>query len=380
MKPKYLIASLFMAAFAMAGCQETAETYPALYITEAQVNTDKSMTIDTPPAATSFTVSSSVAASQDIDVELEIRPDLLEAYNAKYQKNYQLPPQGCFELESTNATILAGYNTSSKVNFVVNSISEFAEGVTYCVPVAIKSASGDMTVLEPSRVLYIVLKTPVFSKAMMMGPNIYEIHSFKDNSDVAGWSQLTLEARVYMLDFCHHDPYISSVIGIEGECLVRFGDVKVDKDCIQICHESYQPAATDKPFSKNRWYHVAAVWTGSSWDLYIDGQFASGVATQGETIDLSQKPFYLGASYGRGRTLNGYMAECRVWKRALTQAEIANNMNYVDPQSDGLVAYWRMNEWEPYEGGKNVVRDLTGHGYDAIGDSSKPEMIDTKWL
>ena len=380
MKLKYLIAPLFMATMAMVGCQETADTYPALYITEAQVNADKSMTIDTPPAATSFTVSSSVVASQDVNVELEIRPDLLEAYNAKYQKNYQLPPEGCFELENNQTTILAGYNTSSKVNFVVNSIAEFAEGVTYCVPVGIKSAGGEMSVLEPSRVLYIVLKTPVFSKAIKMGSNIYEIHAFKGNSDVETLSQLTLEARLFMNSFYNRDPYISSVMGIEGECLVRFGDVKVDKDCIQICHDSYQAAATDKPLSTGKWYHVAAVWTGSSWDLYIDGQFASGVATQGETMNLSKNPFYLGASYGRGRTLDGYLAECRVWKRALTQAEIANNMNYVDPQSDGLLAYWRMNAWEPYEGGKNVVKDLTGHGYDAIGDSSSPEMIDTKWL
>ena len=105
--------------------------------------------------------------------------------------------------------------------------------------------------------------------------------------------------------------------------------------------------------------------------------------TQGETIDLTSdnaKGFHLGASYGRGRTLNGYVAECRVWTRALSQAEIANNMNYVDPTSDGLLAYWRMNAWEPKESGSgNIVRDLTGHGYDAIGDSSNPTMMDTKW-
>ena len=43
-------------------------------------------------------------------------------------------------------------------------------------------------------------------------------------------------------------------------------------------------------------------------------------------------------------------------------------MNYVDPTSDGLLAYWRMNAWEPNDSGSgNIVRDLTGHGYDAVG-------------
>ena len=105
---------------------------------------------------------------------------------------------------------------------------------------------------------------------------------------------------------------------------------------------------------------------------------------QGETIDLTSDNsggFYLGASYGGGRTLNGYVAECRVWTRALSQSEIANNMNYVDPTSDGLLAYWRMNAWEPNDSGSgNIVRDLTGHGYDAVGGSSNPTMMDTKWM
>ena len=118
-------------------------------------------------------------------------------------------------------------------------------------------------------------------------------------------------------------------------------------------------------------------------DIYIDGIYATGVPTQGETVDLSSDNsggFYLGASYGGGRYMYGYIAEARVWTRALSQSEIANNMNYVDPASDGLLAYWRMNEWEPNEDGSgNVVRDETGHGYDAIGGSSDPQMIDTKW-
>lgn len=142
----------------------------------------------------------------------------------------------------------------------MTSVSEFAEGVTYCVPVSIKTVSGGMTVLEPSRTLFIVLKTPVISKAIYLGSsNIYKVTSFQENSDLAALPQLTLEARVYMLGFQTRDPYISSIMGIEGICGVRFGDVKVDPDCIQICHDSYQPAATDKPFDKEKWYHVAAV-------------------------------------------------------------------------------------------------------------------------
>ena len=38
MKLKYLVAPLLFAAAAATGCQESAETYPAIYMTDAQNN------------------------------------------------------------------------------------------------------------------------------------------------------------------------------------------------------------------------------------------------------------------------------------------------------------------------------------------------------
>lgn len=92
MKLKYLVAPLLFAAAAATGCQESAETYPAIYMTDAQSNPDKSMTIDEPPAETSLTVSASVVAEHDIHIQLEVRPDLLAAYNDKYGKNCRSRP------------------------------------------------------------------------------------------------------------------------------------------------------------------------------------------------------------------------------------------------------------------------------------------------
>lgn len=295
------------------------------------------------------------------------------------------PPADSYTLSGDEVVISAGYSRSSEVDFTVTSLDDFQEGTTYCMPVSIERIENSgLAVLEPSRTLFIVLKTPVISKAIYLGSsNIYKVPSFQEDANLAALKAITLEARVYMDGFQNYDPYISSIMGIEGECGVRFGDVKVPKNVLQICHGDYQPAATSKPFDTGKWYHVAAVWSGKSWDIFIDGVYVTGVATQGETINLSSDNsggFYLGASYGGGRPLNGYVAECRVWTRALTEAEISNNMNYVNPESDGLLAYWRMNAWEAKDGGGNIVKDLTGHGYDAVGGSSNPRMMDTKWM
>ena len=85
MKLKYSIAPLlFVALLSGTGCQEEAEVYPAVYMTDAQSNPDKSMTVEEAPAKTSFTVSSSELARQDVHVKIEVQPQLIDAFNRKY--------------------------------------------------------------------------------------------------------------------------------------------------------------------------------------------------------------------------------------------------------------------------------------------------------
>ena len=44
-------------------------------------------------------------------------------------------------------------------------------------------------------------------------------------------------------------------------------------------------------------------------------------------------------------------------------ADLKNNVCWVDPLTDGLVAYWRFNESTPDN--NKVITDLTGNGYSA---------------
>lgn len=57
--------------------------------------------------------------------------------------------------------------------------------------------------------------------------------------------------------------------------------------------------------------------------------------------------------------VGGRIAEVRVWNRALSTGELQMNLCGVDSQSEGLVAYWKMNEGEGH-----IFKDATGHGYD----------------
>ena len=52
------------------------------------------------------------------------------------------------------------------------------------------------------------------------------------------------------------------------------------------------------------------------------------------------------------------VSEARIWSVARSAVQIQNSMVQVSPSSEGLEAYWRLNEGE----GKNFV-DATGHNH-----------------
>ena len=193
--------------------------------------------------------------------------------------------------------------------------------------------------------------------------------------------EVTLECRVMVNAFKESDPYISSIMGFEGEVCMRFGDVKIGYDVLQVCKGDYQPAAISSPCALNQWYHVAAVWSRSVLRVYIDGKLVAEQKHQGETVDIagyhkldggSHIGFGLGAAsvYQGNRPLN-------------------EDLVVVDPQSPGLLAYWKMNECEVLEEPRrdpilnrifyNRIVDQTGHGYDAYGEGRNPDFIDTNW-
>ena len=122
----------------------------------------------------------------------------------------------------------------------------------------------------------------------------------------------------------------------------------------------------------NHWLHFAAVYDGQYLRLYLDGEQIHFVETKnGGTINLSmaydghtwEDTFSIGRSAGNARFFDGYISECRVWNVARTSAQIEDGVCYVDPTSEGLIAYWRF-DGETQDDGS--VLDMTGHGHNAV--------------
>lgn len=74
------------------------------------------------------------------------------------------------------------------------------------------------------------------------------------------------------------------------------------------------------------WTHVAATWNGTTLTLYINGSVASSKAVGGTLLN-STGPLSIGGNNVWGEWFNGLLDEVRVYRRALSAAEVAADMN-----------------------------------------------------
>lgn len=357
MKTKYMLYVIAISAL-MASCKNADDFQDMVYFTVTENSVTSRYAIDG-PASIGLTVTSSTKMESDLNVKLKAAPELLDEYNRVNERQYKALPKGSYDLSAETTTILKGQNVSNPVRLSINSTDKFEDGVTYCMPVTITGTDGNMPVLESFRTLYIVIDRTIITYAASLDGNYFKV-PFSANEDLKSVPNVSMETRVFVNKFQASDPFISSVIGIEENFLLRFGDVNIHKEQLQLAGGGY-PLTSTVDFQIGRWYHVAIVYDGSKLKLYIDGKLNASTDAPRGNINLADTysgGFQIGYS-ANGRLLNGAISETRVWTKALTEAEIQNNLCYVDPTSPNLLAYWRFNEGEG-----DKIKDWTGHGYD----------------
>ncbi len=366
-KYKYSLLLLMIVGLGFQSCRKTTEFNDAIYFTGTEQSPAKRFTIEG-PSSLGVSVTYSAKTSTDINVNIKVDPTLVDAYNKKNETNYQFLPAGSFGLEAEQLVIKAGTNLSAPISFSVTSLDDFEEGVTYCVPIKIIDVAGGVEVLESSRILYVIVSRTIITKATVLTQNYFRVPSFQTTPALASVGRLTMECRVFVNQFQTANPFISSVMGIEENFLLRFGDVSIANNQIQLAgglvNGKKFPVNSKVSFSTGQWYHVAIVYNGSTMSLYINGVMDNYTDAETGNINLTDTysgGFHIGRS-ADGRLLNGYISEARVWTKALTAKELQNNLCYVDPTSEGLLAYWRFNELDT----DGSIADLTGNGHKAL--------------
>jgi hypothetical protein len=173
---------------------------------------------------------------------------------------------------------------------------------------------------------------------------------------------------------------ISTVMGVEGHFLLRIGDAGVPDNQLQIA-SSRNLTNSNMQLQLGKWTHIACVFDAGTVTVYFDGRKVLDGENCGRSSvtwgaygsdkgEVSGRYFWLGYSYAGDRYLDGEMSEVRIWDRCLSQAEIQapNHFYFVDPASEGLIAYWKMDD-----GGGTTLKDYSPNGNDLTLDNP------TKW-
>ena len=383
-----------MVALVFAACQESNGDYrDVVYITGTmQKNTIRKGFEGADQVDLSVTCTGKVSST--VKATFEAAPELLDAYNQANNSSYVVPPTSAYSIEDANVTITPGNFVSSQARLMIGDPTQFEEGKNYCLPVRVKS---DGNLLEAGSVAYIVFVPIITTDVADINYKPFLVPGFRNNEALGHLSQLTMECKVYVNDFCHTNPYISSLMGCEENFLLRFGDVSCDPDQLQLAGGKTGAPSWDKPdkgtahtttfpthFPTKKWCHFACVYDGSQITMYLDGEPMGDPVKATGDISLvwsydyntpygdNNGPFAIGYSAG-GRYLNGRVSEFRVWNVARTPADLLNNICYVDPHTPGLIAYWRFCGTDQQEDGS--ILDQTGNGFNAVAKNGTPSWI-----
>ena len=415
---KRSIITLFVLLGALTAC----ERYDAddhkfgnvVYLDVAQTSPVQLATFSNNRATYDCTLQAALAypADGDVQVSLEVDPSLVAAYNARYGTAWPMLDAKYYALSTETATIAAGRTVSEVVTLQLKELMGEGEeqtgalplDETYLVPVRISGATMD--VLRGSDVAYYVVKrsSAITSAASLRDNwiNFPTLDKAGPQSDLFNnLTAVTYEAIIRVDDFSKHSE-ISTIMGVENYLLLRIGDAAFPRQQLQF--DGTGDAAATPGFGKfpkkdeskllnaGEWYHVAATYSYATREvcIYVNGKLQSRGTDLGNPastpFNLAGRAFYdlylqdpvkyeqykgwgnfrqffLGKSYDDTRQLNGDITEVRVWNVARTEQEIWENMYDVDPQTPGLIGYWKFDEGEG-----NVIHDWTGNGNDGVAE------------
>lgn len=369
---KYILLVILSGCFF--ACDNPEDFQDVVYFTGTDVSPVVKYSLEE-PTKIGLSVRASTKVDAIVKVGVKVNTDLIDKYNEANGTNYKPLPADSYSFDVNTAVIEQNQYASQPFYLDVKSIDSFKDEDIYCLPVEITNVQeGGLPVLESSRVMYLIINKTIITNATVLSGTYFKVNFGSDaGRDLSNVSQITMEARIFVDRFQTSDPYISSIMGLEEHFLLRFGDVKIDPNTLQLAGGGY-PVSSSTNVSAGKWVHIAATYDGSRARLYIDGKLNAYTDAPRGGINLNgidaSRSFYIGrTSVDYTRYLYGKISEARVWTRVLSEAEIANGICAVSPDSPDLLAYWKFNSYKD-DSNKNIVVDLTGHGYDAVGNTA----------
>ena len=366
---KYFISALCItASLVTAGCTSEGDKFDygkkGLLITGTETNPLTKFVVEDTPSTYAVTAQSTAKADRDINITFAIDTTLVAEYNKEHKTSFYAPPKGSVVLDNPNAVMAAGTALSTASSVKVVDTENFAEGRTYVVPVTIQEVknAGDEQVLRSGKTIYLKISRVLNFFAIDNNSRASSNFIF-DDAKAVKLTNFTYEIKVYSYGF-GGGGNIKRVCSFEEKdesnaSMLRFGENGMDGNQLQWVSPAGSVPSTTR-FAANRWYMISLVYDGSQFVMYVDGVKDAVKGGSGKSCNFQR--FEMGMSWGgynSGQFFGGRIAEVRVWNRALSTSEMTNGVCGVDARSNGLVAYWKMNE-----GSGSIFKDATGNGYD----------------
>ncbi|QZE14616.1 DUF1735 and LamG domain-containing protein [Halosquirtibacter laminarini] len=327
------------------GCSDDqyTEIENGIYISQSESNMTEKVVVADKGADYLLSLRLGNLHNSDVVASLEVNDDIIDQYNKENGTKLIALPESFFTLSEKEVVIQKGEINSSPIKIHINALDEtLPEGNKYAIPVAIKESNG-VSMVNASRSRILIIQRVMITNVAHFNasPTSFEIPT---PLDLTAW---TVEFRIKMDSF--HKNNQAVFWSGPTEIYSRFGDVVIDKNQLQVKGVNAQ-VNTQTHFTPNQWYHMAMVFDGATFKIYIDGEVDLNVGAEvGKVYNMK--------SFGFGN-FKGQFSEMRFFQTARTQSEIKDNMYALDPQTPGLIGYYRLNE-----GSGDVLKDSSSNGY-----------------
>ncbi len=376
MKQKILyMISVVLLTGVFAGCNDSEESFDNnIYInSSAKVSNILLQGNDTDQA--NFKVSMPKPEDRDVTFTIAADPSLVNTYNEAYYDKAILLPAGYYTISASQVTIATGTVASTDITVSFDKLTELDRQQRYVLPVSINSS--DVSVLQSARTMYYVIKGAALINVVADIEENNVSVDWVNDADFRAMRTFTAEALIRPRNF---DRMLSTIMGIEGKFLIRVGDSGIPSNQLQVATSGGNYTSGDLAIPTNVWTHVAVTYDADAKQInvFLNGKNMLTAATSdigavdwgvphSDESDNKPRCFWIGYAYNNERYLAGEISECRIWNKVLTSVDlnVLNYFYYVDPMSEGLIAYWKFND-----GGGSTVKDYSNNGNDATASNS----------
>lgn len=297
-------------------------------------------------------------ADQDVEVEIKLNNALLDRYNEMNSSEYYSVPD--FQLPADAKVVIPSGEIGAMYTIRVNDFETGGKQYALGVELGNVIAGGVEKSASQSKFIYLLAKPLIVSVPVMKGANQKRVQAAPGTDWGITTAQWSLEFWSRMSGYTKNNQAIFHTGSSDHEIYIRFGDANRPYNYLQIKTLGGQ-VQTPSDLKPHTWYHWAFVYDGTTLTIYRNGEQNvkfDPPRPAGGAVRFDYVKMISSGSYFPDKCA---MSHIRLWKTAISQTQIKNNMYYsANPANADLIAYWPMDEGS----GRNFA-DITGNGHDA---------------